>query len=77
MRHGGGFRLLGALLVVGVIAALTAGAYSAGCVAGAGSTCAPSMVVPPYCPMMATSPDAVAAAHVAYAGFAVMRPAAL
>ena len=37
MRHGGGFRLLGALLVVGVIAALTAGAYSAGFVAGAGS----------------------------------------
>ena len=37
MRHGGGFRLLGASLVVGVIAALTAGAYSAGFVAGAGS----------------------------------------
>ena len=37
MRHGGGFRLIGALLVVGVVAALTAGAYSAGFVAGAGS----------------------------------------
>jgi len=37
MRHGGGFRLIGALLVIGVIAALTAGAYSAGFVAGAGS----------------------------------------
>ena len=38
MRHGGGFRLLGALLVVGVVAALTAGAYSAGYVAGAGTS---------------------------------------
>ncbi len=37
MRNGGGFRLLGALLVIGVIAALTAGAYSAGFVAGAGT----------------------------------------
>jgi hypothetical protein len=38
MRHGGGFRLLGALIVIGVVAALTAGAYSAGFVAGAGSS---------------------------------------
>lgn len=37
MRNGGGFRLLGALLVIGVIAALTAGAYSAGFVAGTGT----------------------------------------
>jgi len=38
MRNGGGFRLLGVLLVIGVIAALTAGAYSAGFVAGAGTS---------------------------------------
>jgi hypothetical protein len=38
MRHGGGFRFLFALLVVGAVAALTAGAYSAGFVAGAGSS---------------------------------------
>lgn len=37
MRYGGGFRLLGVLLVIGVVAALTAGAYSAGFVAGAGT----------------------------------------
>jgi hypothetical protein len=37
MRHGGGFRLLGVLLMLGVVAALTAGAYSAGYVAGAGT----------------------------------------
>jgi hypothetical protein len=36
MRSRGGFRLLGFLLVIGVIAALTAGAYGAGYVAGAG-----------------------------------------
>src|SRR5450759_527089 len=36
MRYGGGFRFLAALLVVGVIAALTAGAYGAGYAAGAG-----------------------------------------
>ena len=38
MRHGGGFRLLGILLAIGLVAALTAGAYSAGFVAGAGSS---------------------------------------
>ncbi len=38
MRIGGGFRLLGTLLVIGVIAGLTAGAYSAGFVAGAGTS---------------------------------------
>lgn len=37
MFHRGGFRFLAALLVVGVIAALTAGAYGAGYAAGAGS----------------------------------------
>jgi uncharacterized membrane protein len=37
MRYGGGFRLVAALLVIGVVAALTAGAYSAGFVAGAGT----------------------------------------
>ncbi|HEX7612055.1 MAG TPA: hypothetical protein VF371_04705 [Candidatus Limnocylindrales bacterium] len=37
MRYGGGFRFLAALLVVGVIAALTAGAYGAGYAAGAGT----------------------------------------
>jgi hypothetical protein len=37
MKHGGGFRFLAALLVVGVIAALTAGAYGAGYAAGAGT----------------------------------------
>jgi hypothetical protein len=37
MRHGGGFRFLAGLLVVGVIAALTAGAYAAGFAAGAES----------------------------------------
>jgi hypothetical protein len=37
MRHGGGFRLVAVLLVIGMVAALTAGAYSAGFVAGAGT----------------------------------------
>lgn len=37
MRYGGGFRFLAGLVVVGVIAALTAGAYGAGYAAGAGS----------------------------------------
>jgi hypothetical protein len=37
MRHGGGFRFLAALVLVGVLAALTAGAYGAGYAAGAGS----------------------------------------
>jgi hypothetical protein len=37
MRHGGGFRLLAVLLLVGGVAALTGGAYSAGFVAGAGT----------------------------------------
>ncbi|MGD0862088.1 MAG: hypothetical protein ABSA21_04940 [Candidatus Limnocylindrales bacterium] len=40
MRYGGGFRLLAALLAIGVVAALTAGAYGAGYVAGAGSNAA-------------------------------------
>ena len=38
MRNGGGFRLIAFLLLVGVVAALTAGAYSAGFVAGSGAT---------------------------------------
>ncbi len=37
MRHGGGFRVLAALILVGVIAALTAGAYGAGYAAGSAS----------------------------------------
>jgi hypothetical protein len=37
MRYGGGLRLLAALLVLGVVAALTAGAYGAGYVAGLGT----------------------------------------
>ncbi|MGA3029704.1 MAG: hypothetical protein ABSE58_03055 [Candidatus Limnocylindrales bacterium] len=37
MRHGGGFRVLAALVLVGVIAALTAGAYGAGFAAGSTS----------------------------------------
>ena len=37
MRYGGGFRFLVALVFVGIIAALTAGAYAAGFAAGAGS----------------------------------------
>ncbi len=37
MRYGGGFRLVIALLLIGAFAALTAGAYSAGFVAGAGA----------------------------------------
>ena len=40
MRYGGGFRFLAALLVLGVVAALTAGAYGAGFVAGAGTNSA-------------------------------------
>ena len=38
MGHRGGFRLIAFLLLVGVVAALTAGAYSAGFVAGSGAT---------------------------------------
>ena len=37
MRHGVGFRFLAALVLMGVLAALTAGAYGAGYAAGAGS----------------------------------------
>jgi uncharacterized membrane protein len=40
MRNGGGFRLLAFLAVIGVIAALTAGAWGAGYVAGAGANAA-------------------------------------
>jgi hypothetical protein len=38
MRVGGAFRLLVALLILGAFAAVASGAYSAGFVAGAGST---------------------------------------
>jgi hypothetical protein len=37
MRHGGGFRVLAALLLLGFIAVLTAGAYGAGFATGAAS----------------------------------------
>lgn len=37
MRQGGGFRVLAALILVGVVAALTAGAYGAGWAAGSAS----------------------------------------
>ena len=42
MRYGGGFRFLAALLLLGVIGLLTAGAYGAGYAAGSGSGTAAS-----------------------------------
>jgi hypothetical protein len=42
MRYGGGFRFLAALLLLGVIGLLTAGAYGAGYTAGSGSGTAAS-----------------------------------
>jgi hypothetical protein len=45
MRHGAGFRVLAALLLLGFIAFITAGAYGTGFVAGTGST---ATNVPPW-----------------------------
>jgi hypothetical protein len=42
MRHGGGFRVLAAFLLIGFIGLIAAGAFGAGYVAGSGPSAAPA-----------------------------------